>query len=752
MHFLTPLFVAFGVLGALPVIIHLVGRSRAKVRRLPTLLLLYASQQQVSQRTRLRHWLLLLFRVLVMLAIPLCLAKPYVETASDLPAQVSAAQSAVVVLDDSLSMRYQTSGGPLGAETLFSQAKKRAARLFEALGPNAEAALVLGSRGNAAPVPELTGDRARLFSALSALQPSYRATDLGGALKRAAQILQTVRRPQRRIYLVTDGAAHALDASVTAPPDTEVSVLDVAGDRPLPNHAVVDVRSDAAPSLGTRAVRVTAEVANFGDQPLRELPITLVADGKSVAKGLMDVPARGRAVKRFYHILQGRPEQSGETPGPSPPQKPEPEAAGLPQGLHHLSVALEPDALRDDDERHLKVELQRHLRVLILDGDPRVPRRDDEAFYLETALRPGDREDAPFELTLSTLDDTSVPALDYDAVFVINAKAQDLSRKQLDKALREYVQGGGGLFIAVGDNVDVDAYNGTLAELLPQPLAVVKTAGPVRRDVAAEGEPLGGQAESALSGSGERLGRMDRRHPLLIPFASQRASESLLEARFGRYLLLQPTPRSASEGGVVLSFESGAPALVERQIGRGRVLLLTSTLDRDWNSLPIQPAYLPLVQQAVRYLARAPLREGEQATLIGQPRDIRLQAGDTRVEVTLPSGKKRLFERLVGRQVLTYTDTIEPGLYRVAAASETGAWRPRPAEAFIVNVDPSESDLARAAPSRIEALERPLAKTDADAPAGAAGEAPRHRVELWHGLGLVLLFLLIGEALLLRRK
>ena len=31
------------------------------------------------------------------------------------------------------------------------------------------------------------------------------------------------------------------------------------------------------------------------------------------------------------------------------------------------------------------------LRVLILDGDPRNLRRDDEAYYVETALRPGER-------------------------------------------------------------------------------------------------------------------------------------------------------------------------------------------------------------------------------------------------------------------------------------------------------------------------------------------------------------------------
>ncbi|HRI52619.1 MAG TPA: hypothetical protein PLW65_20790, partial [Pseudomonadota bacterium] len=309
---------------------------------------------------------------------------------------------------------------------------------------------------------------------------------------------------------------------------------------------------------------------------------------------------------------------------------------------------------------------------------------------------------------------------------------------------------GGGLFITLGDNTEVDAFNTTLHELLPQALAVVKTTGPLRRAGQAAEAAVPGESESALTGPGEHLGRMDRRHPLLLPFSSGRASESLLEARFGRYMLLRPTPRSTGDsGGVILSYESGAPALIERQLGRGRVLLFTSTIDRDWNNLPIQPAFLPLLQQTVRYLSHAPLRDSEPATTIGQPRDIRLQTGDTRVEISLPSGKKRLFERLGGRQVLTFTDTIEPGFYRVAAAGDSGVLRPRPAEFFVVNIEPSEADLQPPPPSRLVALQRTLS----DSGAGTEGSgAPKRQVELWHYLGALLLGLILGEALLLRQK
>ena len=107
MQLLSPAYAIFLVLGVLPVLIHLHGRRRAQIRKLPTLLLLKASNRRVAQRTKFRHILLLLLRMLLLMAIPLLLARPFAETDSDLPVQVSQIQRAVLIFDDSLSMMYQ---------------------------------------------------------------------------------------------------------------------------------------------------------------------------------------------------------------------------------------------------------------------------------------------------------------------------------------------------------------------------------------------------------------------------------------------------------------------------------------------------------------------------------------------------------------------------------------------------------------------------------------------------------------------
>lgn len=60
----------------------------------------------------------------------------------------------------------------------------------------------------------------------------------------------------------------------------------------------------------------------------------------------------------------------------------------------------------------------------------------------------------------------------------------------------------------------------------------------------------------------------------------------------------------------------GAPYLVGGQFGRGNVLLLTSPLDADWNTLPARPDFVAFVHELLFQLAS---RRGERNVAVGQP-------------------------------------------------------------------------------------------------------------------------------------
>jgi hypothetical protein len=449
--------------------------------------------------------------------------------------------------------------------------------------------------------------------------------------------------------------------------------------------------------------------------------VTLRLDGTEVARGFVDVPARGQVRKRFLHAFTG----SG--------------------AVHQAEVEIDGDRFTLDDRRLARVEVSRGLRVLVVDGDPRTVRNEDEVFFLEAALRAGGGR---FQVQIAMPDEIAARNLDATAaIFMAN-----VARPPADTAaaLIRYVEGGGGLFVSVGDRVDADVWNQRLRRILPQPLGLRRTAA--ARPGTLEGETVDTRPA-------ERLAPIDRRHPLLAGFSG--GGEGLTSARFFQYLLLEPIADTAGRR-VVLRYESGAPALVESEIGRGRVLLLTTTVDRDWTDLPIRPGFLPLMQEAARWLAGAPSGDAISTLLVGAVREIPAAADDRRIEIIKPSGEGRALapeardttsrrgdareDKFSGGRsgrVVIFRDTDQPGSYRVRAFRTNGAWVDRPDETFIVNLDTRESDPTILPPER-----RP------DRAVGKPGQDDRaliRHVELWHILGIVLIGFLLLESILTLR-
>src|SRR6202023_117758 len=54
---------------------------------------------------------------------------------------------------------------------------------------------------------------------------------------------------------------------------------------------------------------------------------------------------------------------------------------------------------------------------------------------------------------------------------------------------------------------------------------------------------------------------------------------------------------------VIVRLSDQTPLLLEKRIGEGRVVLLTSGLDNLTNNFPLNPAFVPFVEQTARYLA-----------------------------------------------------------------------------------------------------------------------------------------------------
>jgi hypothetical protein len=700
LQFGTPSLLLGLVAAALPWLVHLIGKRKAVPVRFAAMQLLLRSEKRISARRRLRELLLLAARTATAASLPLIFARPFTERASDVPAASLEAQSAVILVDDSASLRRTRGGG-----TLFDQAKSQALALVRQFPTDSELAVVLASQGSTAPLADLNPERARVLQAVEAVQSSARPADFTAAMRRSALILAGSPRPKRRIFLITDLQAAGWEDGIglaerNAP---EVVVLDLGG-AAWENRAVVDVRAEPAAEAGPGGLAISTQLADFSARGINGLGVSLKIDGAVVAKGFVDLSPGGTAKKRFVHVL---PAGSGSA--------------------HDIEVEIDGDAFPLDDRRMTHIELARTVRALVINGDARTVDKDDEPYFLERALKAGDHAAA---LTTVLPDDVPLEGLSaYTAVFALNVAQPSVA---LAAALVRFVEAGGGLFLSVGARVEPAAWNDRLARLLPQPLAMARTAA------ALPGQHAG---ETIDDRPAERLAPLDRRHPLLSNFPPH--GEGLVSARIFKYMLLEPVP-DAPERGVILRYESGSPALVERQVGKGRVLLLSTSVDREWTDLPIRPGFLPLMQEAARRLVGGGDTEATPALLVGQPHELAVAADDRRLEVTKPDGSvwvARNDTPGIGRTI-TFSDTDEPGVYRVRAAGPDGSLAPRAADGFVVNLDTRESNPARLAPEK---------RPDRVQIAASGGQPPKRRIELWHALaGLLIAFVLVESLLTLR--
>ncbi|EAU69108.1 conserved hypothetical protein [Stigmatella aurantiaca DW4/3-1] len=670
-----------GALGALiPVLVHLFDRRRPRPHPFPTMAFVLRSQKRTASRLKLKRLLLYALRTLVLLAIPLALARP--ELRQDAAAAAAAAKgpaATAVVLDASLSMRW-TEG-----TSLFERGRDEARDALSDLLPEEPSTVLLCTATPSAP-PPLGFDRARLRGMIDEAKPTYGPADLGRCMDLAARALEENPMPGKRLVLISDMAASAF--RLEAPPPTvkgptgaavrpEVVLRNVAeGREVLPNHALVDLKVEPALQAGPRAFQFTFTVKNHGPEALKDLEAAVRTGETVLAKGFVDVPANGTAQK----TLTVRFAQGGTVEG---------------------SVTLAPDALPEDDRRGFVLPVPRALKALVVNGAPHATRYRDEAFFVEAALSaPGSPVEVSVRDTEAGLrEDFST----YDVVLLLNVPAPGPDEAQ---RLAAFVEAGGGLFVSMGDRVDPEAYNSRLGALLPRPLRLVRTS--------AEREDPDAETKSA------KLAKMEVEHPLFAPFTG-RAEEGLVGARFYRYMLLEAdSPSTPGATQVLATYEDGAPAVAVARRGKGRVALFTSTVDRDWSDFSIRTSFLPLMQRFAAYLTGSLEERQEQRVRVGESAVLRPETGQTLAGVRSPEGTEVPVKTQQDGAV-SVGPLAEPGTYTVLGADGKAL----PALAFAVTLDPAESDLTRVPEETLTAYFGEETVTT------SSGEAERPKVPLW---------------------
>jgi hypothetical protein len=516
----------------------------------------------------------------------------------------------------------------------WQRAQAAAQDAINGLGPDDRASVVLFSSGAEIAVRSATqGERQGLRAAVTGAKPAAGSTRYAPALKVAGSILGDSSLPRREVVLISDFQRGGWrgEEGTRLPERTQVTPVAITGGAEVPNVAVTGVSLARSTFSNQERIAVTAVAVNRSMRSLKGGQLALELGGRAIQSKPLDVEANSSTSITFEPVTV---------------------AASYMRG----SVRASDDALATDNAFHFVVSPAQPVRVIVIDRGG----TGGGALYLTRALAIG--EAPKFEIVTRQADALSDDDLRRASVVLLNDVAVPAA---LGRRLQRFVEGGGGLLFAVGSRAtwsqDVD--------ILPASLQM-----PVDR----------------TRGEAARIGSLEYGHPVFEPFRAPRSGDFATAKIYG-YRTVMP----AADAQVLARFDGGAPALIERRIGMGRVLLWTSSLDLSWSDFPLKPVYLPFVHRATRHLAS--YTEPAPWLTVGQVLDTTVRNSQSQPVsgvVLTPSGRRMSMDE-EGGEVLELT---EQGFYELRAQSGDTV-----SSVVASNVDTAESDLTSMDPKEIVA-------------------------------------------------
>src|SRR5258706_2625919 len=295
-----------GIAGALvPLVLHLLSRSRYRTVDWGAMMFLQGAEARVMQSARVKQWLILLLRMALIAALAMALAQPVMRGRWGGLAR-DGRVNAVIVLDGSARMQFDENG-----KSRMELARAAVLNILESLKESSVAIVLAGVR-DTEQLAQPTTDLQQLAQRVLALpEPSGRA-DLAPALERAVDILDRGADAGRELYVVCDRQASnwkevgsgafaqrwQTRVNRAGAEPTRLFVVPVGSER-SENLAIESVELINPPAVRDQPVEVAVQVRNYG-QSLRG-NVDLKLEDKVIAVSVApDSMTAVRAPMRFY--------------------------------------------------------------------------------------------------------------------------------------------------------------------------------------------------------------------------------------------------------------------------------------------------------------------------------------------------------------------------------------------------------------------------------------------------------------------
>lgn len=732
---MNPILLVGAALVVLPVLLHLIMKQEPKRLPFPAFRFLTQKLKTNQRKLRLRHFLLLALRMIIIALFALTLYQPTFKS-ERLAIQGESPIATVIVIDTTPSMGYVVND-----KSRLEEAKRRALELLDELPDKSPVAVLDTAEPGGAWLLDREAARRRVEEVRETKGGQPVTSALAVAYQLCAKVDQEADAADplpKFVAVFTDRTAASWDGART---DDLKKLRDAVPD-PKPVHVVIDFGADAAANVGIIGAEVKPQVIPDG-RPAT-VRVTVTATGSDRPVDVTVVAKLSGAAKPESRTVSVPPNQTRDLAF---------EFRDLKVGLHQVEFALaQPDKLAADNVRFLTFKVGEAKRLLTIADDP------NAALWWQQAHVAGEA----FACIVVTPDDielsaTRAPVVKYapdpakpndrvtddlsafDAVCLLGVRNPNRPNDarpddgSLWNRLRPYVRANGKLLIVPGSDTatDLAGYNGPATDLMPATLKRVIDARKLNPAPPPQPAPGWPEPRDGKNGVTWVLDDAALKHPLLAILETWRQQRLNLDVfqipRLNRkYWEAEPVPGAT----VVVRYRDSddakarRPAVLERAFlddrdgnrPKGKVVLLTTRLDvmpddDRWHDYWEQDStwFATFPYFLARYLAgdiadaNFNFVAGAQVTVqiprARVPREARVVldgppgSGDDPI---VKLGEKQAELRLGPPR------TSVPGNYAVSAARPAGGfyWR----DGFSTNAPPEEFNLAKVPVDEIEKL------------------------------------------------
>jgi hypothetical protein len=739
------ILIAGAALVGLPILLHLIMKQEPKRLTFPAFRFLKQKLKTNQRKLRLRHFILLALRMLIIALFCLTLYQPTFKS-DRLNIRGEQPIAVVLVIDTTPSMGYVSND-----KTRLKEATQRANELLSELPEKSPIAIVDTADLTGHWLPDVAAARRRLEELKDPKGGQPVTSGVAVAYQLLSKVDQETESPEplpKLVVVFTDRTVASWDAGRTE----DLKKLRDGFPDPKPVHVVIDFGVDAPSNVGILSADMKPQV--IAANQVANITVSVGAsggDGTTVsatvlAKPLWSAKAENFTASRDVSIPAGQTRTAMF------------EFRDLKPGIHQVEFSLKtPDKLDFDNKRYVTFKVGETRRILTITDDIKAA-----AYWLAAHSARANPEFAVIAVTPEEVqlgDDKTVvvrypidrekpdgeKATDdirsFEAVCLLNVDDPQKTRAAdgtLWDRLRPYLQAGGKLIVMPGPDTstNVESYN-VARDLMPgtlkKPILFTKEMNPPPPKQSASSWP---EPRDGANGVTWALDETALKHPMLKIIEEWRQQRANLDITANprltrKYWNVEPD-KAASVVVNYFDAEKPAdrhPAILERPVldpkdgnkPKGKVVLLTTRMDGDdpeeknrWNDYWEQEGttwFATFPYMLVRYLA------GDTADA-----NFNFTTGAT-VSVPLPRSKigrdaKVIFNgpNITGNEALI-TPTEKQSEIRVGPPKTNFAgnfalsvekdraeiWK----DGFSVNVPPEESNLEKVP---IEAIEEVMDK------------------------------------------